>query len=139
MNSLHIRDEKVRREDGITRMQAGMTMDGPTGLPLTESDFHQRVDAVLARIESTMDDVVCDIDAEFNGGVLTLTFENETKVIVNRQTPNREIWVAAKSGGFHFKFDGHAWLDTRSHEPLEVLLSRVVSEQSGHVISITLA
>ena len=102
-------------------------------------DLQVDAGAVLARIESTMDDVVCDIDAEFNGGVLTLTFENETKVIVNRQTPNREIWVAAKSGGFHFKFDGHAWLDTRSHEPLELLLSRVVSEQSGHVISITLA
>jgi len=139
MNSLQIRDGKVRREDGITRMQAGMTMGGAAALPLTESDFQQRVDAVLTQIESAMDDVECDIDAELNGGILTLTFDNNTKVIVNRQTPNREIWVAAKSGGFHFKFDGLAWLDTRSHEQLESLLSSVVSEQSGNVISITLA
>ncbi len=114
-------------------------MGGAAALPLTESDFQQRVDAVLTQIESAMDDVECDIDAELNGGILTLTFDNNTKVIVNRQTPNREIWVAAKSGGFHFKFDGLAWLDTRSHEQLESLLSRVVSEQSGNVISITLA
>ena len=105
----------------------------------TESDFHQRVDAVLGRVEGAMDDVECDVDAELNGGILTLTFENGTKVIVNRQTPNREIWVAAKSGGFHFKFDGAAWRDTRSNEQLDFLLSRVVSEQSGDVIHITLA
>ena len=105
----------------------------------TESDFHQRVDAVLGRVESAMDDVECDVDAELNGGILTLTFENGTKVIVNRQTPNREIWVAAKSGGFHFKFDGATWRDTRSNEQLEFLLSSVVSEQSGDVIHITLA
>ena len=109
------------------------------GMALTESDFHQRVDAVLARIEGAMDDVECDINAELNGGILTLDFENGTKVIVNRQTPNREIWVAAKSGGFHFKFDGATWRDTRSNEQLEFLLSSVVSEQSGDVIHITLA
>ena len=109
------------------------------GMALTESDFHQRVDAVMARVEGAMDNVECDIDAELNGGILTLTFENGTKVIVNRQTPNREIWVAAKSGGFHFKFDGATWRDTRSNEQLEFLLSSVVSEQSGDVIHITLA
>ena len=105
---------------------------------LTESDFHLRVDAVLARVEGAMDEVKCDIDAELNAGILTLAFENGTKVIVNRQTPNREIWVAAKSGGFHFKFDGATWRDTRSNEQLELLLSRVMSEQSGDVIHITL-
>ena len=117
---------------------------------MPESVFHQRVDAILANIENAMDDVPCDIDAELNGGILTLTFENDTKVIVNRQAPLREIWVAAKSGGFHFKFDAatlattsptaqRGWKDTRSGEALEVLLSRVVSEQSGNVISITFA
>ena len=59
-------------------------------MALTESDFHQRVDAVLARVEGAMDDVECDINAELNGGILTLDFENGTKVIVNRQTPDRK-------------------------------------------------
>ena len=82
-----------------------------------------------------MDTAECDIDAELNGGILTLTFANTSKVIVNRQTPMREIWIAAKSGGFHFKFDGAAWRDTRSHEQMEALLSRVVSEQSENVFT----
>ncbi|HEX9392160.1 MAG TPA: iron donor protein CyaY [Usitatibacteraceae bacterium] len=111
-------------------------------LQMDESEFHQRVDAILEAIESALDDVEADIDAERNGGILTLTFGNDSKVIVNRQTPNREIWVAAKSGGFHFRWVAkggvHGWYDTRSEEPLARLLSRVISMQSENVIAITL-
>lgn len=117
--------------------------------PMTESEFHERVDALLQTIEAAADNAECDIDSEFNGGVLTLTFENNTKIIVNRQTPMREFWVAAKSGGFHFRYvvetsntigntsSRGAWKDTRSQEQLASLLSRVMSEQSANVISIT--
>ena len=104
---------------------------------LEESDFHERVDDVLAAIENALESVDADVDSEINAGILTLEFTNRSKVIVNRQTPNREIWVAAKSGGFHFHFDGAVWRDTRTNESLEALLSRVVSEQSGDVMPIT--
>ena len=122
-------------------------------LQMDESEFHKRVDAILAALDAALDDVEASIDTELNGGILTLTFENGSKVIVNRQTPNREIWVAAKSGGFHFRWmvkgyasekgsenpkDGAAaWYDTRSAEPLERLLSRVIGMQSESVIAIT--
>ena len=105
---------------------------------MLESSFHNTVDAALIAIENALDDCDADIDSELTNGILTLGFEDDSKVIVNRQTPNREIWVAAKSGGFHFRHDGAAWRDTRSGEQLESLLSRVISEQSGEVISITL-
>ena len=103
-----------------------------------ESTFHARVDAVLESIERAVEAADADIDSEINGGILTLEFDGGSKIIVNRQTPNREIWVAAKSGGFHFRFDGAAWRDTRSGESLSSLLSRVISEQSGAVLSIAL-
>lgn len=105
---------------------------------LEESDFHERVDAVLEAIENALEQADADIDSEINAGILTLEFDNRSKVIINRQTPNRELWVAAKSGGFHFRFDGAVWRDTRTNESLESLLSRVISEQSGDVMSITL-
>jgi CyaY protein len=105
---------------------------------LEESDFHERVDAMLTSIENALEAADADIDSEINSGILTLEFSDRSKVIINRQTPNREIWVAAKSGGFHFFFDGAAWRDTRSNESLESLLSRVISAQSGAVLSITL-
>jgi CyaY protein len=129
-----------------------------TPLLMEESEFHKRVDAILGIVEAAMDDTESDIDAEFNGGILTLTFENGSKIIVNRQTPNREIWVAAKSGGFHFRHDMRyeknagednekanlpqqeltSWHNTRSGESLADLLTRVVSEQAGEVINFTL-
>lgn len=110
-------------------------MNAPS--PLEESEFHQRVDAVLAAIESQLEE--CDgIDCDVNGGILNLEFDNGSKVIINRQTPNREIWVAAKSGGFHFRFDGARWSDTRSHEPLGSLLAKVIGEQGGVGIAITI-
>ncbi len=106
---------------------------------MTESEFHRRVDVVLAELEASFDDVDVDIDAALSAGILTLTFENHSRVIVNRQTPNREIWVAAKSGGFHFRFDGASWRDTRSDEQLDSLLSRVVSSQAESHITLTLS
>ena len=104
----------------------------------SESDFHARVDEVLAAIENALEAVDTDIDSDINGGILTLEFSDGSKVIVNRQSPLREIWVAAKSGGFHFRFDGAVWSDTRSSEALDALLARVIAEQSGGVMPITL-
>lgn len=106
---------------------------------MNESQFHARVDTILQAIESAMDETD-DVDTELASGILTLTFADESKVIVNRQTPNREIWVAAKSGGFHFKLDttDETWRDTRTGETLVALLSRVVTLQRGSVTNLTL-
>lgn len=108
--------------------------------PMAESEFHERVDAILDAIEASIDTTDADIDSERNGGVLTLTFANGSKVIVNRQTPNREIWVAAKSGGFHFRFDRErdSWVNTRGVETLGENLTRVTSEQAVDVIYVTI-
>ena len=109
-----------------------------TPIPLDESAFHARVDAVFAALEVALDSAESDIDSEITGGILTLEFGNRSKVIINRQTFNREIWVAAKSGGFHFRFDEAGWTDTRSGESLQALLARVIAEQGGTVMSITI-
>lgn len=98
---------------------------------MRESEFHQRVDALLLCLQSQLDEAEADIDSDLSNGILSLTFENGSKIIVNRQTPNREVWVAAKSGGFHFRFDQAVWRDTRTGESLAVLLSTVFSEQAG--------
>ena len=108
-----------------------------TPILMDESAFHEQVNTVFAGIEAALEEGAPDVDSEITGGILTIEFPNRSKVIVNRQTFNREIWVAAKSGGFHFRFDGSAWRDTRSDERLELLLARVVAEQSGIVMSIT--
>ena len=100
---------------------------------MNESDFHRAVDAVLARIENAAE-ATDSIDVELEAGILTLTGQDGARVIVNRQTPNREIWVAARSGGFHFRHDGGAWRDTRSGEELFASLVRIVEAQSGEAL-----
>lgn len=97
---------------------------------MTESDFHRAVDAVLARIEGAAADAD-GLDVDLEGGVLTLECADGSRVIVNRQTPNREIWVAARAGGFHYRFADGAWRDTRSGEELFAALARLVAAQCG--------
>ncbi|HEX4858615.1 MAG TPA: iron donor protein CyaY [Usitatibacteraceae bacterium] len=104
---------------------------------MNESEFHQAVDAVLDAIEGCIEESGAPIDCELAGGILTIEFADGSKVIVNRQTANREIWVAARSGGFHFRHIDGAWRDTRSAQTLDALLSHVVSAQSGSGIAVT--
>ena len=74
------------------------------------------------------------LDVDLESGVLTVTCPDDTRIIVNRQAPNREIWVAARSGGFHFVFRDGAWRDTRSGDELFASVSRIVASQGGEEI-----
>jgi len=96
---------------------------------MTESEFHGAVDAILTRIESSLEEEDA-LDVDLESGILTVTCADGSKVIVNRQTPNREIWVAARSGGFHFAFRDGAWRDTRGGEELFASLARVIASQA---------
>lgn len=97
---------------------------------MNESDFHRAVDAVLARIESCVE-AHDELDVDLESGILTVTCADDTRVIVNRQTPNREIWVAARSGGFHFVWREGAWRDTRSGDEFFASLARIIALQAG--------
>ncbi len=100
---------------------------------MNETEFHRSVDAALERVERSLDDT--DLDVDLEAGILTVTCPDGSRVIVNRQTPNREIWVAARSGGFHFRMKDGEWRDTRSGEELYVSLARVLEEQGGEKIA----
>jgi len=99
---------------------------------MTDAEFESLADATLAALERAIDRVELDVDVQTKGaGVLEIEFADGTKLIVNRHTAAREIWVAAKSGGFHFRHAGSAWRDTRDGTELYAALSRLVSAQSA--------
>ncbi|MSQ54063.1 MAG: iron donor protein CyaY [Betaproteobacteria bacterium] len=99
---------------------------------MTESEFEALGDAALSAIERALEASGVDADTETKGaGVLEIEFEDGSKVIVNRHTAAREVWVAARSGGFHFRHDGHTWRDTREGTELFAALSKIVSAQAG--------
>ncbi|MGZ5065277.1 MAG: iron donor protein CyaY [Usitatibacter sp.] len=95
---------------------------------MTDSEFHRAVDAVLARVESSIENEP-GLDFDLEAGILTISFDDGSRIIVNRQTPNREIWVAARSGGFHFTSRDGEWRDTRSGEELFDSLARLIELQ----------
>jgi CyaY protein len=111
----------------------------PPHSALSDTDYHERVRAVLGAIEAQTDrwlqqDLV-DIDSARTGGLLELTLPDRSKLIVNAQPPLHELWLAARRGGFHFRHVDGRWIDTKSGAEFWTLLSACVSEQAGLALS----
>jgi len=104
---------------------------------MDDKEFSALADAAMARIEAGLEASGADVDFELAaGGVLEIAFADGSRIIVNRHGAAREIWVAARSGGFHFRRDGGLWRDTRDGAELLEKLSRLVSEQAGEPVAL---
>lgn len=102
---------------------------------MNDSEFNTLADAALSRIETGLD--ACDADLDFAmiaAGVLEIEFADRSKIIVNRHEAAKELWVAARAGGFHFRWDGSDWRDTRDGGELIAALSMLISTQCGSVV-----
>jgi len=121
----------------MRRILAAMSVE-LTPTPLTDAEFHALAGAVLASVEATVDrwlqDDVVDIDSHRTGGLLELSFPNGSKLVLNTQPPLHELWLAARSGGYHYKHVNGQWLDTREGREFFDALSACASEQSGLVL-----
>jgi CyaY protein len=102
---------------------------------MTESEFIELTDRVLESIAAVLDAVEADLDWELNDGVLTIDCGSAGKLVVNRHLPNRELWLAARLGGFHFRADAGAWRD-RDGDELGVKLGRLLQAQAGIKLAI---
>ena len=99
---------------------------------MNDAEFESLAEAALRAVEQALEASGLDADFELKaGGVLEIEFADGSKVIVNRHGAAREIWVAARSGGFHFRYDWSAWRDTRDGAELFAAVSRLASLQSG--------
>ena len=107
---------------------------------MNETEFNQLIDDILMNIEDQIDAYDIDIDCETHSGILTLIMPNSSQIIINRQTFTRQLWLAAKSGGFHYEYSesAEAWLDTRTGIDFEEALNRCLNEQSGVEFNIRL-
>jgi CyaY protein len=107
---------------------------------MTETEFIAIADRTLACIGDALDAALeqsdADVDWSLNDGILEIDCEDGGKLIVNRHVPNREIWVAARSGGFHFRIGDGGWRDTRSGRELGGEITRLLAEQAGVHVSI---
>jgi CyaY protein len=108
----------------------------------SDSEFIALADRVLLSIGAALDIAAdtsdADLDWSLNDGILTIDCGAGGKVIINRHVPNRELWVAARAGGFHFREGAGTWSDTRTGEALETGLTRILQAQSGVEIAFVL-
>ncbi|AUL98857.1 iron donor protein CyaY [Pseudothauera hydrothermalis] len=104
---------------------------------MEESMFNALAEAELRRIEEALERCGAQLEVDTQpGGVVEVVFEDDSKIIINRHSAAREIWVAARSGGFHFRPQDGRWIATRDGAELYELLSRVVSEQAGETVTL---
>ena len=103
---------------------------------ISATEFNALADAMFDRIVEIVDASDAVDDIELNQGVLEITCDDDSKIIINRHAPTQEIWVAAKSGGYHFKRIDAGWVDTRSGEALSAALARVLADQAKATVSV---
>jgi CyaY protein len=104
---------------------------------MSPTEFESLADATLDKIARAVEESGAECDCESKGsGMLELEFADSGRIVVNRHSAAQEIWVAAKSGGYHFRLDGSVWVDTRGRRELLAVLSELISEQSGRAVAL---
>lgn len=99
---------------------------------MTETEFNQLTDETFRRIETALENADGDVDFELAAGnVLEIDCGAGGKIIVNRQAAMHEMWVAAKSGGFHYQWIDNAWRNSRDGSEMLSSLARMIAEQGG--------
>jgi len=108
---------------------------------MTDQEFMDRAEQLLLAVEQGCDrindDTDADLDSQRSGGMVTISFANRSQIIINLQRPLHEVWLAAQSGGYHYRFDGMCWMDTKGDGEFFAALSRDASRQSGQALRFT--
>jgi len=106
---------------------------------MTDLEYMDQAEAALAAIERGCDRINdatdADIDNQRVGGMITISFPNGSQLIVNLQKPLQEIWLAARSGGYHYRHDGSVWVDTKTGAEFFAQLSREATTQAGQPLA----
>lgn len=106
---------------------------------MTDLEYMDRAEALLKAVEQACDRINeltdADIDNQRVGGMVTLVFPNGSQIVINLQKPLHEVWMASRSGGYHYRFDGQQWLDTKGAGEFFAHLSREASTQAGQALA----
>lgn len=104
---------------------------------MNDTQYHQLADQVLEQLQDAVDEVDFDLDYESAGGIVEVIFPNGTKIIVNKQAPLHQLWVATKFNGHHFEYKDGLWIDNRSDQEFWALINDAASKQAGEAIELT--
>lgn len=103
---------------------------------MTDSEYAQLTEALFRTLEEDLE--AADLDYELAaGGILEIEFDDGSMIVINRQPAMHEIWVAARSGGFHYRWQDGAWRDSRGGGELYAALSAMASAQAGRAVELS--
>lgn len=100
---------------------------------MNDSEFAQLVKTAFSRLQQGLEDADLDFE-EPSDGIIEIEFDDDSKIVINRHNVAREIWVAARSGGFHFRHDGKVWRDTRDNTELFAKLTGLIAAQGDCIV-----
>ena len=101
---------------------------------MNDSEFQELADHLYQKIEDCIEASGADVDYDQDGGLLTLEFENRSKLIINRQQPLHQIWLATAESGHHYDYKAGLWIDDRSGDEFLNFLSSAILKQSGEIV-----
>ncbi|MFA3791332.1 iron donor protein CyaY [Aliiglaciecola sp. SL4] len=104
---------------------------------MNDSQYHQLVDDMFIQLEEALDACEVDIDYESAEGILTLEFLNKTKIILNKQAPLHQLWVATKYNGHHFNFEDGLWIDERTGVEFWSFIDEAASKQAEQPVKLS--
>jgi CyaY protein len=105
---------------------------------IKDTEYHELIDTLFISIEEALDECEVDIDYEGAGGILTLTMLDHTKIILNKQAPLHQLWVATKFNGHHFNYNDGVWIDERTGVEFFAFFDEAVSKQAGQPVKLNL-
>lgn len=93
---------------------------------------------MLKKLEAALTDVDDRLEADLAGDVLTLSFADGAKYIVNTHSAAKQIWAAAERRAWHFTPhpDTGQWLEPRDGSELVATLTDVVSRKLGRALTL---
>ena len=103
---------------------------------MTETEFIELAESTLQRIQSAVEAVDDDLDVDRQGNVLTIEFDDVFQIVINMQTPTRQLWLASLKGGHHYERSGQEWLDTCSRHSITEDLSALLTQKLGRVVKL---
>lgn len=104
---------------------------------MNDVEYEALTDAVLIAVEDAFEQLDLDIDTENHGGLLNVVFPDRSKIVINKQPPLQQLWVATKFNGHHFEYRDGQWIDNRSGAEFWQLLSDAASKQSGSTVTLS--
>jgi len=101
---------------------------------MNDLEYDELTDQMLLAVEEGIEQQELDLDYESNGGLLAITFPDRSKIIINKQPPLQQLWVATKFNGHHFEWRDGQWIDNRTGTEFWQLLNDAASKQAGAVV-----